>query len=230
MNLLSRTFRGVIDFALPPICICCGNVLSAEQRFICISCKNKLKPFDESHPWKDEYIGKEIIDDSFSLYWFIEGTEIQNVLHSMKYEKMKSIGVLFGKEIGTRIRVMDFSADYIIPVPLHKSRVRDRTYNQSEYIFKGINEILNIEILDDCLKRTRFTETQTHLNKQQRKQNMLGAFKINKKYINIIKDKNIILTDDVITTGATILECASILKSAGCAKLIVCSAAYAILD
>jgi len=148
----------------------------------------------------------------------------------MKYEKMKSIGVLFGREIGSRISEMNFSADYIIPVPLHKSRVRDRTYNQSEYICKGINEILNIEILENCLERTRFTETQTHLNKQQRKQNMLGAFKINKKYLNIIRDKNIILTDDVITTGATILECASILKSAGCGKLIVSSAAYAILD
>lgn len=226
--MLKRAFKGIIDFALPPLCLCCETVLDADLKFICQNCRGKLRPFDDTHPWRNEYTGNGTIDGSLSLYWFEEGTEIQIVLHSLKYEKMKSTGILFGKEIGKRLKnENDIKFDYIIPVPLHKSRQRERTYNQSGYICRGINEILNIEVIEDCLKRTRFTESQTRLDKQQRKKNIGGAFEIKKKYKNFLDGKNIILTDDVITTGATILECARILKSAGCGKLVICSIAYA---
>jgi competence protein ComFC len=225
--MLKRVFKGFIDFALPPLCLCCETVLEGDLQFICTNCRGKLKPFDEHHPWKDENINNGTIDDSLSLYWFEEGAEIRTILHSLKYEKMKSIGILFGKEIGESLKNESDKFDYVIPVPLHKSRQRERTYNQSGYICRGINEILGIEVIEDCLKRTRFTESQTTLDKQQRKKNIAGAFGIKNKYKNLLSGKNIILTDDVITTGATILECARILKSAGCRKLIICSIAYA---
>jgi ComF family protein len=229
--MLKRVLKGFIDFALPPLCLCCETVLEDGLHYICTNCRGKLRPFDEAHPWREENIHNGIINDSLSLYWFEEGTEIQTILHSLKYEKMKSIGILFGKEIGERVKnESDIEFDYIIPVPLHKSRQRERTYNQSGYICRGINEILGIEVIEDCLRRTRFTESQTRLDKQQRKKNISGAFEIKKKYKDLLKGKNIILSDDVITTGATILECARILKSVGCGKLIICSIAYAELN
>jgi len=228
--MLKRIFNGFVSFALPNTCLCCDSILEDSREFICGDCHAKLTIFNEQHPWKDENIRLGIIDNSFSLYWFIDGTEIQTMLHGLKYEKMKSIGMMFGREIGERISQMnEIKFDYIIPVPLHRAKQRERTYNQSSYICFGIREILDIEVLD-CLKRTRFTMSQTKLDKQQRKDNIQGAFKINDSHKDKIKGKNLIIADDVITTGATILECVRTLKAAGCGKVIICSIGYAILE
>ena len=227
--MLEKILNGIVSFALPNVCLCCDNILDGNAKFICNKCHDKLIPYIEEHPWKDENIRDGIIDNSFSLYWFVEGTEIQTMLHGLKYEKMKSIGTMFGKEIGEYISQMSEKFDYIVPVPLHRAKQRERTYNQSSYICTGMQEVLDIEVLD-CLKRNRFTMSQTKLDKQQRKENIQGAFKINDSYKDKIKGKNLIIADDVITTGATILECAQILKSAGCGKIIICSIAYALLE
>ena len=229
--MLKKIFNGFASFALPKSCLCCDSILEGSLEFICDECHSKLTPFTDEHPWKEENIGDGVIDDSISLYWFAEGTGIQTMLHALKYEKMKSVGTLFGKEIGEKIlRVNGTKFDYIIPVPLHRAKERERTYNQSSYICKGIGNTLGSKVLDDCLKRTRFTPSQTKLDKQQRKENMDKAFKVKKSYADKLKGKNVIIADDVITTGATILECARTLKSAGCGKIVICSIAYARLE
>jgi predicted amidophosphoribosyltransferase len=81
--------------------------------------------------------------------------------------------------------------------------------------------------MDNCIKRVKYTETQTKLNREQRQQNVRGAFEINPKCGDEIPGKNIILVDDVITTGATIIECARILKEEGAGNIMVSSIALA---
>src|SRR5918911_1585343 len=105
--MLKRIFNGFAGFALPKSCLCCDTILEGSREFICTDCHSKLTAFDEVHPWKDENTRNGIIDDSLSLYWFIEGTEIQTMLHGLKYDKMKSIGKLFGMEIGGKILQMN---------------------------------------------------------------------------------------------------------------------------
>jgi ComF family protein len=228
--VIKQILKGFLGFALPNTCLSCEAVLNSGSGFICSQCSSKLVKFDENHPWKDEEITRGNIDDSFSIYRFVEGSEIQTLLHALKYEKMKSVGTMFGREIGARISKMNGAKfDFAVPVPLHRAKERERTYNQSLFICKGIGETLNVGVLDKCLKRNRFTETQTRLHKSQRKENVHGAFEINPKFKQRVAGKNIILADDVITTGATILECARVLKENGCGKILVCSAAYAVL-
>jgi len=229
--MLKQIFNGILGFALPSTCLACEVVLDKGTRFICPDCRLKLIKFEDSHPWKEEEISRGVINDSFSLYQFREGTPIQSLLHSLKYEKFKSVGRMFGREIGEKILTsIDAKFDYVVPVPLHRSKQRERTFNQSLFICKGISDILQINVLDKCMKRTRFTKTQTKLDKLSRHENVHGAFEINPKFKKFIQRKNIILTDDVITTGATILECARVIKANGCAGLLICSAAYAVLD
>lgn len=167
------------------------------------------------------------IDYMISLYKFISDTEIQTIIHSFKYGQMKSIGKIFGRQIGEIIKKKEISPDFVIPVPLHKAKYRERTYNQSEYICYGINEVTGIPVIEKCLKRIRYTKSQTKLKFSERQKNVEGAFRLNEKYADIINGKNIILVDDLITTGSTIMECARILKSAGCGKMLVCSIAMA---
>lgn len=229
--MIKKLFNGILGFAIPETCVSCDGMLDADNIFICAECKTKLVLFDEEHPWKAEEISLGVIDDSFSLYKFIEGTPVQQLLHSFKYEKMKSVGRMLGKEIASHVlKNTSVKYDFAVPVPLHRSKERERTYNQSLFICRGIAETLKLEIPDKCIKRVRFTETQTKLHKLQRKENVRGAFKFNTKFKEVIAGKNIILADDVITTGATILECARVLKENGCGKIMLCSAAYAVLD
>ncbi len=150
---------------------------------------------------------------------------------------MRSIGKIFGRELGDVIKRTGINFDFVIPVPLHIAKYRERTYNQSEYICYGINEVTGIPVIENCLKRIRYTKSQTKLKFTERQKNVKDAFQVNKKYVvetpasggcPVLNGKNIILTDDLITTGSTIFECARILKSAGCGKLLICSAAMAI--
>jgi len=237
--MIKKLLKEIIDFALPPVCVCCDNTLlhnSLEQNtleqnttFVCSGCLSKLKKVDEMHNiWGDRVHKVNFSGKALSLFWFIEDTEIQHILHALKYSGMKSIGRMFGKIIGNEIQKRyPGSYNYAVPVPLHKSKLRERTFNQSYYICRGISESLSIHPLEKCLKRSRYTKTQTKLSINEREENVRNAFKLNDKYKETVKGKNIILIDDVITTGSTILECARVLKISGCGEITICSIALA---
>jgi len=225
--MISNILRGFLNFVLPETCLSCGAGTSENERYLCGNCSSKLEPYTDIHPWQKEYIDAGIIENSISAYWFREGTPIQPLLHAMKYQKVRSAGRLLGEAIGRRIAGTAPGFDYIIPVPLHKAKKRERTYNQSLCIAEGISAVTRTAILEGAVNRTRFTSTQTKLNKAERKENVQHAFDTDPEHIEDIRGKRIILADDVITTGATILECASVLKRSGAGVIWICSAAYA---
>ncbi len=226
--MLHKIFNNILNFVLPNSCISCQTVITGDEKYLCPECYQKLEPYSDIHPWQEGRITDGTIDNSISAFWFREGQPIQPLLHAMKYSKMKGIGVMLGGELGKIIASKGNERfSYVIPIPLHKAKYRDRTYNQSEYIAKGVSQILNSETINDGVIRTRFTRTQTKLSKSERKENVSGAFEVNLKHAEKICGKNIILIDDVITTGATILECASAIKKASTGKVWICSAAYA---
>jgi ComF family protein len=227
--VINRLFKGLLDFMIPQLCVSCREPVEENRKFICEKCSEKLIPFGTSHPWHNDLVSSSVINDSFSLYRFIKDSPIQYLLHSLKYEKMKSIGILLGNEIASAIP-LSVKFDFAIPVPLHKAKERERTYNQSDYICRGIAEELKINVLPELLIRTRFTKSQTKMDRNQRIENVKDAFQINPKYPREAAGKNIILVDDVITTGSTILECVHILKNSGANYIITCSAAYDALD
>lgn len=223
--MIKNFLKEILDFVIPPLCLACENPLEKAENFLCTTCRGKLVRFETANPWRESYIKRGQIDNSFSLYQFIKDSPIQHLLHSLKYEKMKSIGFMLGKEIACSLPG-DIQFDYSVPVPLHLAKERERTYNQSEYICRGIKERAGAEVLPKLLKRNKYTKSQTKLDKLQRQENVKGVFEINPKQKSLIAGKNIILIDDVITTGATILECAHILKENGAGYVLVCSAAY----
>jgi ComF family protein len=106
--------------------------------------------------------------------------------------------------------------DAIIPVPLHRSRMRSRGYNQALEIAKPLAKALRIPLWRDALQRTRATDAQTELSALQRRRNVRGAFVA--KFENEIPE-HVAVLDDVFTTGATLAECARVLKRAGVGRV-----------
>lgn len=227
--MLKNIFFSVANFIVPPICLCCGKHMIDNEIYICKECFLKMEKISPSFDIiKYTFRENNFVDYAASLFLFKENSPIQTLVHGLKYSQMRNIGRFFGRMIGFEIskRIRD-NFDCIVPVPLHISKKRERTYNQSDFISKGISETLNIHVMNKCLNRVKFTQTQTKLNRRERKDNVRGAFSIKSKYTDKIPGKNIILVDDVITTGSTVLECARILKEECAGKVMVCSIALA---
>ena len=219
-----------LDFFLPRICPSCNQRLDPSERFICKECTGSLK-YTGSKRIESEFERKfkdeKLISGFLPLFVFEKDKELQQIIHSIKYNENFRLGIHLGKLIGEELKdhIEKWDADYFIPVPLHHLKKADRGYNQSYYLSKGISTITGIPVNRKTVKRKRYTVSQTSLNLSERKSNMENAFSIRKN--SNISGKKIVLVDDVITTGATISECARILKDNGADKIYALSAAVA---
>ena len=104
----------------------------------------------------------------------------------------------------------------IMPVPLHKRRLRWRGFNQAEEIAKILAKKLNIPLINNQLIRIKYNQPQAKINSQKRKNNINGCFQCQGESLN---KKNIVLVDDVVTSGSTLNECAKVLKEKGAEKV-----------
>ena len=141
----------------------------------------------------------------------------QKLIHDLKYKGNEEIGVLFGNWLGEILKEnKEFSAiDYIIPVPLHPKKLRERGYNQVTKFGQTVGKHLNITYLENSLIRISSTKTQTFKARFERFNNIDTKFLLTDP--SFFDHKNILLIDDVITTGATLEACAKeFLKSKNC--------------
>lgn len=221
------------DFIFPPVCLTCTTLLENSKLRICPVCWESFTPVTASHPvWielKSKFETGGVVQDIFSRYLFEKEGKLQEVIHLLKYQSMKSIGVRLGSELGMRLKsVQRFpTADFLVPIPLHKLKRRERGYNQSEYISKGISEEILIPVNSSLIERKKYTQSQTKLNMRERRENVVDAFSINPKYESMINGKTFILVDDVITTGATINACAAELLAHKAKSILAVSVALA---
>lgn len=109
--------------------------------------------------------------------------------------------------------------DFIVPVPLHSMKQREREFNQAERIATYLGRAANIPVNTSILKRIEPTQSQTRLSRQERAENVRKAFALRNEVD--LKGKNIVVIDDILTTGATTSACAGILKKAGASKVQV---------
>jgi len=116
--------------------------------------------------------------------------------------------------------------DMILPVPLHKKRLRQRKFNQAGLLASNCFPELQRIIRTDVLFRSRQTQPQTGLSGKERRKNLSKAFSLKKT--PEVKGKNILLIDDVFTTGSTVNECAKVLRKAGAKQIEVFTLARAI--
>jgi ComF family protein len=152
--------------------------------------------------------------------------EIKSIILNFKYNDKTQLAKPFGKLISEKLKSLENPKfDFITPVPLHSKKLRQRMYNQAALIAQN----LSITFVADLLIREKDNSSQTNYTRIMRLKNIRGAFVINKKYKDLIKDKNILLIDDVITTGATINECCKILQKHHCSSITAATIAKRVL-
>jgi ComF family protein len=119
----------------------------------------------------------------------------------------------------------DADSVLVVTVPLHRSKRRERGFNQAELIARAAlkNKGLPYELDADVLERTRPTVSQIGLTRSQRVENIRGAFRV--RHLNQVVGRSIVLVDDVLTTGTTASECARVLRKAGAEKVLVATVA-----
>ena len=204
------------DFFFPHICIITNNKIKQDNsnKFIDDSAFASL---DRIKPEEMIEMRIKVKSDYFNSYLsFKKDNSVQTIIHYLKYNGFFKLGVFLGGYFGNEYiktfpRVRHY--DIICPVPLFKTKLRERGYNQSEYICNGINSVLNIHQINELVVRIRHTKSQTNLKYFERLSNVKDAFQINPEYKNIISGKSVLLVDDVMTTGATINEVIKVLRN-----------------
>ncbi len=206
----------LIDFIYSPVCFHCNDAVSP-QEYWCARCDNTLQVIQtgsESHKYlRDEILTQnENLRDVFALYEFLPGGVLQTLLHELKYQQKPDVGVWLGRRLGNTVKnIYGVDASWLlIPIPLHPAKERERGYNQSYYIARGVYEMTGARIVTNLIERKRNTRTQTKLSKSERKQNVSEAFLLNASKSDL-SSHPVALIDDVITTGATVLSIAKIL-------------------
>lgn len=202
------------------LCDSCLSNITIQSGFICPICLRRIADFKKcSHSNKKSHL------DFLGSATFYENPVIKNLIHQFKYQYIKEIaftlaGFLKDFWIKTANTIKENWNNYIIiPVPLHKKRMCERGFNQSEEIAKIFARQFNLKILTDVLIREVDNPPQAKIeNYEQRYKNIENIFGIRSP--ELINKQNIILIDDVFTSGATLQEAAKILKNNGAKKII----------
>ena len=233
IKTLTKYWEDFIGLLYPEFCATCDTNLVNQEKVICTKCLYEL-PRTHFHkvpknPIEQIFWGRVPITYATSYFFFQQESRYRKLIHKLKYQNQPEVGV----ELGT-IFAADLlnepkfnEIDAIIPVPLHRKKLRKRGYNQAEMIGKGMADILPAHLDTQTLIRKQFTNTQTKKNRFERWENVEAVFGLNnpEKLVN----KHVLLVDDVLTTGATLEGCAQVLHKIEGIKISVATLGYASL-
>jgi competence protein ComFC len=201
------------------LCEKCFTFLSFDAKSLCLVCNNPS--FNNlTHPRCKK---KFTIDGCFSALSYNKA--VQKLASNFKYKPyltdLKTVlSELFYESIIQNEQFAKLIVDsewLMVPIPLSKTKLRKRGYNQAEILAEELSKRFNFPV-QDLLLRAKETKTQVGLSNLQRKLNVKGAFVLKNSQLSIV-NKSIFLVDDVVTTGSTLLEAARILKRAGASKV-----------
>lgn len=230
MTSANTLFEDFLSLFYPPYCLGCSGPLVKGEETLCTVCLSNL-PKTHYHrrgenPVLNRLAGRLPIRHGWAFLKFQKGGVVQHLLHQLKYNNCPEIGERLGKAYGHELQeASDDQFDLIIPVPLHKSRLRHRGYNQSAWFAKGLSDALQIPWDETISIRTKATATQTRKNRAARWENVQRVFSVSSEVS--LASKRILLVDDVITTGATLEACGRHLLDCGCSTISIACIAEA---
>lgn len=236
--------RALLDTFFPPLChVCRSFVDGAGDIHLCAGCREKIRgigypccpicglPFAATdgidHLCGPCLTARPAFDSARAAVRF-DGP-VQELIHRFKYGRKvhlsRPLGLLAAETLSGFIRAC--GGDCIVPVPLHRKRLRERGFNQAQLLGRVLAKQWRIPLSVDNLRRVRWTDPQTGLSADDRRRNVRGAFQVADP--SRFRGRRLILVDDVYTTGSTATECARTLKDAGAGEVRVVTVARAVL-
>jgi competence protein ComFC len=201
IRVLSRIKKFIIDILFPVECLGCGK----EEVWLCEKCLETI-PLG-FRIVEREYLDKILVCGSY------DNELLKKAIHTFKYNYAVELGEPLGKILLKVLRKVSLPEEFFfVPVPLHKKRLKERSFNQAEILAGEVAKEFGVPTAN-VLCRVRYTTPQVELDGKDRQKNVQEAFCCLEQ--SKVKNRNIILIDDVLTTGATMGECAKILKESG---------------
>jgi competence protein ComFC len=225
--VLNTLYQTVVNLCYPPFCISCRT--SLEQGLLCQDCLDSAvrieAPFCQicSRPYTGVFGAPFACPDCedhppafdcVATRYQATGI-VRDLIHRFKYSgefHLRNLLVNWLEEALNDPRVSTEPFDSLVPVPLHPTRIRERGYDQIAALVGLLAERSRRPVCL-CLRRSRYTESQTRFSRKERLQNLQNAFELRKG--TSVLGKRLLLVDDVLTTGSTLDECARVLKSHG---------------
>jgi ComF family protein len=240
-RFLERYFAAAIELLYPRNCQLCFQAIENTSAigYVCADCLRSVHPIRAPFcqkcglPFRGEitvtFECGNCRDKNYAFDRAIAAVTTQGIVrecvHRFKYARHEWFGnILAHYLIEAGLQHFDWdSVDAIVPVPLHPRKLREREFNQAEFLGNKLSRAFQKPLFTNNLCRIRDTQTQTRLDLQGRAENMRGAFAV--KQPDAFTGKRLILVDDVFTTGATTNECANILFKAGAANVSILTVA-----
>lgn len=205
----------LLNLFFPQVCLGCKTYLGDNESYICTTCRHQL-PLTNFHlenndALKNVFFGRVKLEQATALLHFSKKGIVQQLMHNLKYRGHQDVGLFLGKWLGEELKIIEAyqCIDVVIPVPLHRSKLRHRGYNQVTKFGQEIAKALNVEFNTDVLQKTMATKTQVFKDRFLRTSGNSATFTISEN--QTLKGKHILLVDDIVTTGATIESCANAL-------------------
>lgn len=207
---MKRIWNDLLSLFFPDTCVNCKTPLVSGEEKICITCLNRL-PYTRFNVYQNPtdliFGGRREIYSANAFLYYGKGGITQKLIFSLKYHNNKRLGFILGRMAAQQLlrNPAYEKPDVLLPVPLHKKRLRERGYNQSEWIAKGFNAVFGKPIDTTSLIRIKKTTTQTKKNVYDRITGIDAAFQLTNE--TALAGKHVLLIDDVMTSGATFNAC-----------------------
>ncbi len=220
----------MLNLLFPKICHGCSEVLQSTENVLCTACRHEL-PLAAHHlsgsdSMKGIFYGRVPVENATALLRFQKKGITQRLLHNLKYRGQQEISDFLGEWLGAELAENeDFKKiDVVIPVPLHKKKLRIRGFNQVAGFGKQIARSLGVEFREDILLKITKTRSQV-LKKRLTRFQSEQIFSLD--HADLLYNKHVLLVDDIVTTGATLENCATQLMNKTNARLSLATMAIA---
>ncbi|MCD8262328.1 MAG: double zinc ribbon domain-containing protein [Bacteroides sp.] len=205
----------LLSLLYPRTCLVCEGRISSQEKILCTACNMQLPRISHYPKGREEleklFWGKAEIRRVSSWFYYTKGSRYRSLIYQLKYNGYKASGEILGSYMATELQAENFfeGIDLLVPVPLHPQKLKERGYNQSQWIARGVSRVTNIPVATGNLYKHTPTSSQTRKSVYDRHTHTAGTFALCDK--EQFRDKHILMVDDVLTTGATLTACSRIL-------------------
>lgn len=216
--------RSFVDLFFPKRCVGCQSVISGKA-ILCVNCSSKLPlthwKLDQNNDAYSKLRNLCEVESATSLLVFHHENVTQKLMHYLKYENHPEIGILLAEKFFSTVEFNSF--DGIIPVPIHKTKLKKRGYNQVIPFAQRFSELTQIPLIQDYLIRKENNSSQVFKSRNERLDSIKNAFEISGTISG-----HYLLIDDVLTTGSTISTCVKLIQSKNPVEISVLTMAFAV--